>query len=217
MTKYPDNSGCSRISSHPMHTGQHQHQTNKLFSCQTPPTLHSTPLVPPKHTMLFLFLFPLLALTHLPPSTETDAIRNTLALWSFYLDTGNYTSLSQVFTSDATLTLPAPFGNSTGLPAIEAVLIKAAGNDTTVHALTWQEIVVLDGNRKAMVRTGYAIPHSPNLSWEWRIFTPTSFTDYHFGTGQLKTTIWGYYVDELTKNDNGWRIAKRETISIIKA
>jgi hypothetical protein len=86
--------------------------------------------------------------------TPTESIRNTLSLWSFYLDTGEYTSLSKVFTPNATLILPPPFGTSQGLLVIEAVLIKAAGNDTTVHALTWQEIDVFEGDGRARARTG---------------------------------------------------------------
>lgn len=88
--------------------------------------------------------------------TPTEQIRNTLSLWSFFLDTGEYTSLPNVFTPNATLILPAPFGTSIGIEAITSVLIKAAGNDTTVHTLTWQVIEFEDGEggKRASAETG---------------------------------------------------------------
>lgn len=86
--------------------------------------------------------------------TATEQISNTLSLWSFYLDTGEYTSLSNVFAQNATLILPPPFGTSTGISAITSALITAAGNDTTVHALTWQVIEVEEKGKSASAKTG---------------------------------------------------------------
>lgn len=110
--------------------------------------------------MLFRNLLPILTfLSHMISAhiqSPIEEIRNTLSLWSFYLDTGSYNSLPNIFTPNATLILPPPFGSSTGIEAITSVLIKAAGNDTTVHALTWQVIEVEDGEGEdgAEARTG---------------------------------------------------------------
>lgn len=102
-------------------------------------------------TLLTILSFLHLSLQH---QTPTEQIRNTLSLWSFYLDTADYTSLPNIFTPNATLILPAPFDNGTGIAAITSVLIEAAGNDTTVHALTWQVIDVDEGGERAGAKTG---------------------------------------------------------------
>lgn len=104
-------------------------------------------------TLLLILSFLQISLQY---QTPTEQIRNTLSLWSFYLDTGEYTSLPKVFTQNATLILPAPFGISIGIEAITSVLIKAAGNDTTVHTLTWQVIEVETGGegKRAGAKTG---------------------------------------------------------------
>lgn len=55
----------------------------------------------------------------------------------FNPETGAYTSLSDISTPNAILTLLPPFGKATGIEAIEEILVNAAGRDTTAHVLTW--------------------------------------------------------------------------------
>lgn len=49
----------------------------------------------------------------------------------------------------------------------------------------------------------------------WVLIKFLRFTDYHFGHGDeagQQRTLWGYYVDVLVKNNEGWRIERRDSV-----
>ncbi|KAI9889927.1 MAG: hypothetical protein M1814_004650 [Vezdaea aestivalis] len=121
-------------------------------------------------------------------------IRNKLSKYAIAVDTKNYDSLSNVFTSDADFTFPdsdpAKLVQYKGLPAIQVALAASLGNALTQHSIT-TTVVDFDGDCKAN-STAYLVAT-------------------YFGKGNLTgkvLTLFGTYKDEWTLGA-GWKIKTR--------
>ncbi|KAG6361794.1 hypothetical protein INS49_010023 [Diaporthe citri] len=132
-----------------------------------------------------------------PDPIAESQIRNTLATYTFSIDSKNFTALSSVFHPDAVANYSEPINVISGLPEItatlEASLALFAG---TQHNYGTQAIRVYDEGACARAVTYY--------------------TAAHFGKGEAEGQVlyaYGQYQDLLTPSEQGqWLIKERNLV-----
>lgn len=119
-------------------------------------------------------------------------IQDLLTRYTVAIDTKDWSLLDTCFLPDAAVDYTATGGIKGRYPEVRAWLEKAlAPFPVTVHYIS-NSTVELDGDR-ASSRTYVINPMGfPNPDGSLHMFT-----------------VGGYYVDELVRNADGWRIAKR--------
>jgi len=130
--------------------------------------------------------------------TAIEAIKNTLALYPFAIDSKDFSALSEVFTPDAVANYSAPLNVLTPLSTIESVLEASLAPVATQHSYGTQ-FVQLCGPCAAR--------------------TVTYFRAAHFGVGAYEGEAlyaYGQYRDVLVLGEQGWRIKERTLAYMVR-
>ena len=119
-------------------------------------------------------------------------IQDLLVRYTTAIDTKDWDLLDRCFLPDAELDYTTSGGIAGRYPEVRAWLAKAlAIFPTTIHAIT-NSSIELHGNRasgKTLVNNPMVLPKGEG--------------------GALIFTVFAYYMDDLVRTDDGWRIAKR--------
>jgi hypothetical protein len=119
-------------------------------------------------------------------------IGDLLVRYTRAIDDKDWVLLDSVFTPDADIDYTTSGGIKGSYPEVREWLGKAlAAFPITIHAIT-NSTIELDGDRatgKTLVNNPMVIPQA--------------------GGGQTQFTVWAWYVDELVRTKDGWRISKR--------
>ena len=119
-------------------------------------------------------------------------IDDLLVRYTRAIDEKDWALLDTVFVPDADIDYTTSGGIAGKYPEVREWLGKAlAAFPITIHAIT-NSTIELEGDRakgRTLVNNPMVIPQE--------------------GGGQTQFTVWAWYVDELVRTDDGWRIAKR--------
>jgi hypothetical protein len=119
-------------------------------------------------------------------------IDDLLVRYTRAIDDKDWALLDTVFLPDADVDYTTSGGIKGKYPEVRDWLAKAlAAFPITLHAIS-NSTIELDGDRatgKTLVNNPMVIPKE--------------------GGAQTRFTVWAWYVDELVRTDDGWRIAKR--------
>lgn len=138
---------------------------------------------------------------------DTEAIRQTLSLYPYFIDGRAFPSLSSVFTTDAVANYSFPLGVLNGLSTIAATLEQALATfPGTQHLLGPQSVRICD-SRKAISVTYFRAVH----------FLPQNGT---VGPGDILggdsvLYAYGQYQDTWEKRDGLWKIVYRNLVYMV--
>lgn len=119
-------------------------------------------------------------------------IDDLLVRYTRAIDEKDWNLLDSVFVPDADIDYTTSGGIAGKYPEVRSWLGKAlAAFPITIHAIS-NSTIELDGDRargKTLVNNPMVIPQE--------------------GGGQHQFTVWAWYIDDLVRTPEGWRIAKR--------
>ena len=105
---------------------------------------------------MLIFRLHAIAIPYSNPSSIVGVeIANTLNLFSYYVDTHNYTMLDLVFTSDAVADFATSAGYVKGLNSIQKGLEAALAGTTSQHSLSTYVINIQDGDMTEATANSY--------------------------------------------------------------
>lgn len=165
------------------------------------------------------------------PSSDYEAIRNTVALYCIALDTKDFDLLDEVFTADVETVYPFG-GKRKGIKDIKGAIQKRYDHGclwrkgllrriperhTFIKRISCSQTDLSNPIfRLAPVVTQHALTtqHIALSDNGQTAEVTTYFTGIHFGQGKWEgkeVTAWGKYTDSLTREGEGmWRINRRE-------
>jgi hypothetical protein len=136
------------------------------------------------------------------PNNEYEAVRRTLALYPFAVDSRNFDAFDQIFTQDVRTNYSTPINEVIGLENVKKVLADGLGHFTGTHHSYGTQYIAVCTPESAISITYYTANH---------YFLPWQPGDVQNASAVLYAS--GRYEDTWTKTDDGsWRIKNRNLV-----
>ncbi|KAF2173311.1 hypothetical protein M409DRAFT_49772 [Zasmidium cellare ATCC 36951] len=155
--------------------------------------------------------------------SDWEAIHDTINRYSIFIDTKDFASLDRVFSSDAYANYGGAWADLYGIDAIIEVCKESVAGHTSQHLGSVMGIDIHENENEGSGQQGLTWPYNA-LQWILKQHIPadvpinstansttydqsTLFADPYYNGSVIY--YFGYYLDELQKLEEGWRITNR--------